>query len=262
MSDKERAAAYRYADQIKGAAEKLLKLVENPPYKYQNSFRLMPGRVEAAETIVAAAAALWNSDWRIIDVEGAIAAAIMLPDSEFPRDPSGNLTADASAELDLYERYTALNQRPAKSGGLKMTRNAFCERVLNARLANPRWGWVGVKESETEDPGALFIFAWEHNKRRNGEGTVGFFHRDVSVDENTGRRRPGHRDALEKIGRAVSGELETFVVWQTAVDAAATPKSIESINGEYVTRCDLYLDEAGYWTGALREDISLSQETN
>jgi hypothetical protein len=93
----------------------------------------------------------------------------------------------------------------------------------------------------------LYLFGWEHNKNRDGEGTVGFFHREVSVDAN-GRRRPGHRDALEKIERVVAGELKPFIVWQTAVDPTVTPKTIESINGDYVSECTLYLDEKDYWT--------------
>jgi hypothetical protein len=137
-----------------------------------------------------------------------------------------------------------------------MTRNAFCERVLEAKLTNVRWGWVGVKESETDEPGALYIFGWERNKGRDGEGTVGFFDSGVNVDQN-GRRRPGHRDALEKIERVRNGELEAFVVGQRAVDPNVTPKTIDTIKAEFVTRCELYVDDKGYWTGKLQDNVAL-----
>jgi hypothetical protein len=257
LSDKERASTYRYAGQVQRAAEKVLELIEHPPAKYQESFRLMPDRGDVAERLFDAASRLWNSDWHINEIDGVLTVSIPLLDAELPADDFGNVASDVHEEMDLYEKFVAMGSMPPKSYGLKMTRNAFCEQVLEAKLTNSRWGWVGVKESGTHEPGALYIFGWEHNKERDGEGSVGFFHSEVSVDPNTGRRRPGHRDALEKIARVQNDELEAFVVWQNAVDPSATPKTIDSINGEFVTRCELYIDDNGYWTGRLLDNVAL-----
>ncbi len=107
------------------------------------------------------------------------------------------------------------------------------------------------KSSDTED-GEFYIFGWEHNKNRDGENTVGLFSKEVGLDNN-GRRRPGHRDALEKIERVQSGELKPYIAWQTAIDPKASPRTIESLNSEFVTACDLYIDQKGYWTAKLLE---------
>ena len=134
-----------------------------------------------------------------------------------------------------------------------MSRNAFCEQVLGALLTNSRWGWVGVKEPSDTEIGELYIFGWEHNRNRDGENTLGLFSAEVGLDNN-GRRRPGHRDALEKIERVQSRELTPYIVWQTAIDPKSSSKTIESLNGEFVTACDLYIDHKGYWTAKLLEN--------
>ena len=166
------------------------------------------------------------------------------------------LNPEYADEQRRYEAFDKLTDVSTTTTRLKLTRNAFCETILGAELANPRWGWVGVKEPESDEPGALYIFGWEHNRGTDGPDTVGLFHSKLEVDER-GRRRPGHRDALEKIQRAITGELKPFVVWQTAVDPESDRKRIESINGDYVSEVDLYIDKNGFWTGRIGNPVRL-----
>ena len=165
---------------------------------------------------------------------------------------------DTFSKLNLRAEKNARDARIRKTTEkLKLTRNQFCENVLGAKLTNSRWGWVGAKEGRNGEQGSLYLFGWEHNKGRDGENTVGLFHKNVGVDAK-GRRRPGHRDALEKIERVITGELKPYIVWQTAADPTAAPKTIESINGGYVSSCELYIDDKGYWTAKLLDQISLT----
>ena len=260
LSDAERAANYRYAGRVEKTIEKLWELLENPPEKYRENFGLMPNRGEAADLLFSCAARIYNTDWRCTETEkGELAIEIVLPDALPDGETEESFRRSTDAEWDAWARYKQLSStqpRPHRGRALKMTRNAFCEQILGANLTNPRWGWVGVKEGMDGEKGALYLFGWEHNKDRDGQGTVRFFHQEVGVDAN-GRRRPGHRDALEKIGRVICGELKPYIVWQKAEDPEVTPKTIESINAEYVSEVELYVDSEGFWTGRIGKSVQL-----
>ncbi|MDC0361771.1 hypothetical protein OAN12_01845 [Halioglobus sp.] len=260
LSDAERAQNYRYAARVEKTIDKLWELLSNPPEKYQGQFFLMPNRGEAADALFSCAALIYDSDWRCTETkQGELAIEIILPESLPDGETEASFVESQEKEWDAWDRYKKVaSAKPRKSSALKITRNAFCDQVLGAKLTNSRWGWVGVKEGESGEKGALYLFGWEHNKGRDGEGTIGFFHKEVGLDAN-GRRRPGHRDALEKIERVLAGELKPYIVWQTAEDPTAKRKTIESFNGAFISECELYLDDSGWWTGRIGDPVSLSQ---
>ncbi len=194
-----------------------------------------------------------SAEW--VETEDGVGFQFILPlDPDLPElQPETVLELNPKfLAYEAWKKEKAAAQQQSKK--VAMSRNAFCEEVLKATLTNPRWGWVGVKEGKGGERGALYLFAWEHNRCRDGEGTVGLFHSEVSTDAN-GRRRPGHRDALEKIDRVQAGELIPYVVWQAAEDPNASKKIIESMNAEFITACELYIDGKGFWNALLGKDV-------
>lgn len=256
-TDAERAARYRYAKRLQKTADKLYDLLKSAPPKYKEDYRLLPFDIDFL--LFDCVSEVLNTPVEFIGEGDRIGVRFML-EMEYPSEAENAEAAEEALDYQYWKKAMEAMSLAAKApAALKMTRNAFCEQVLEAKLANSRWGWVGVKEGSEGQPGSLYLFGWEHNKGCDGEGTVGFFHKEVGVDGN-GRKRPGHRDALEKIERVQSGELKPFVVWQKADDPAATVKKIESINGVFVSECDLYIDDKGYWTGRIGDQKSIQGE--
>jgi hypothetical protein len=257
MSDAERAANYRWAQRMEKALGKVQTLIAATPKKYKDNPGLSPVETEWE---------LWNCLEELLETdiefqkEGeAEYVRFKIPNfgRNFGRYTRGQLSAIADYDTYIEAKHFNLAQR-ASPAQVKTSRNEFCKNVLGAELTNLRWGWVGIKEVKKGNTGELFIFAWEHNKGSDGEGTVRLFHKDASVDAN-GRKRPGHRDALQKIERAVQGEFIPFVVWQVAQEINETPKKIEFINSSFVSRVELYVDEEGFWTGKICEDIPIGE---
>ncbi|MEH6585036.1 MAG: hypothetical protein V7720_00685 [Halioglobus sp.] len=255
-TDAERAARYRYAKRLEKTANKLHDLLKNAPSKYKEDFRLLPFDIDYI--LFDCVSEVLDAPVEYVDEGERVGVRFML-DMEYPTEEAVD---EINEEVNDFQRWRNALSAKSLSGNsavaLKMTRNAFCDRVLGAELANSRWGWVGVKEGESGKQGALYLFGWEHNKGRDGEGTVGLFHKEVGVDVN-GRRRPGHRDALEKIERVLSGELKPYIVWQTAEDPTAKRKTIASFNGAYVSECELYVDKSDWWVGRVGSSVSLPQ---
>jgi hypothetical protein len=246
MTSKERVSRFRLKQSIEKTVAKLQRLVEQTPEDLVFGPEIECTLIDVLGVIVGAPA-----EW--VETHDQIGFRFMQDKGE-----EGQIDDDQLLRLSPeITEYMEWKERQAEKASKvksyqKLTRNAFCEQVLSAHMANPRWGWVGVKETETSEPGALYLFAWEHNIGRDGEGTVGLFSKEVGLDKH-GRRRAGHRDALEKIERVRSGELKPFVVWQRAVEPNANPRVVEGFNAEFVNACDLYIDEKGYWIAKLGE---------
>jgi hypothetical protein len=247
MTSRERVARFRYAKSLETTLAKLQRLITEVPSDFS-----YPPDVELC--LIDVLGSVVGVEAEFVETEKHFGFQFMLEKSEELEGIGENTVLRLSPEASEY--YEWRENEASKAATVKahenMTRNAFCEQVLGARLANPRWGWVGVKEPTDTEEGELYIFGWEHNRNRDGENTLGLFSKEVSLDDN-GRRRPGHRDALEKIERAQSGELKPYIVWQSAVEPKASSKTIENLNGEFVTACDLYIDQKGYWTANLLE---------
>ena len=255
LSDAERAKHYRYATQLMNAVGKLGRLMDEMPEKYRKNPHLLPVELEFDLLIIMNR--LYQSEFDFMEIDGeqyvAWKTRPILAENDIDQ-------LESDVEIESFQKYignvrasSVPAQEPKATNALKMTRNAFCEQVLGAKLANARWGWVGIKEKQDEADGALYLFGWE--SKLDGD-TLVLFHKEVGVDNN-GRRRPGHRDALEKIGRAVAGELTPYVVWQTAVDPEVSPKTIESINGDYITECELFINDDGFWAARLLRNLTL-----
>jgi len=245
MTSKERVARFRYAKSLETTVSKLQRLITEAPSDFQ-----YPPEVEFC--LIDMLGGVIGVEAEFIETEDHLGFRFMLAKEEGFEEIGEETVLKLSPEISEY--YEWRENKASKAATVKthqkMNRNAFCEQVLGAQLANSRWGWVGVKEPTDTEEGELYIFGWEHNRNRDGENTLGLFSKEVGFDNN-GRRRPGHRDALEKIERAQSGELKPYIVWQTAIDPEASPRTIESLNGEFVTACDLYIDQKGYWTAKL-----------
>ncbi len=123
-------------------------------------------RGEAADALFSCAALIYDSDWRCTETkQGELAIEIILPESLPDGETEASFVKSQEKECDAWDRYKKVaSAKPRKSSALKITRNAFCDQVLGAKLTNSRWGWVGVKEGESGEKGALYLFGWEHNK--------------------------------------------------------------------------------------------------
>lgn len=257
MSDAKRAAKYRWAHRMERAMGKVTELIAAMPQKYKDNRSSSP--VETEWLLWECLADLLKTDIEFVKEGEQEYVRFKIPNFGLNFGLYGK--EQTKAIID-YEEYVDAKRHAQKERAspvqVKSSRNAFCVNQLGAKLANLRWGWVGMEEELDGNPGKLYLFAWEHNKGVDGEGTVRLFHEKVSVDPN-GRKRPGHRDALEKIGRAQRDELTPYVVWQKAQDPSETPKKIEFINGSFVSRVDLYVDGEGYWTGRLCEDVPIEE---
>jgi len=257
LSEKERAARFKYKGRVEKAVEKLTSLLEHPPEGYETknlNRQLIEDLVECFQ-MMTASEIKFGASADTVGVEFLIPVRDRFLKSVGPQD-----SAEKFGEKAFYDWIDEeTDRRDDEKRMRKVTRNAFCKNVLGAQMANPRWAWVGVKEGMNGEPGALYIFGWAHKVNRNGNGTLELFHQHVSSD-GKGRKRPGHRDALEKLDRVQSGELLPFIVWQRAEDEENTTGSnaVKSINGLYVTACDLFVDDKGFWNARLENDVRLS----
>lgn len=140
----------------------------------------------------------------------------------------------------------------------KMSRGAFCEHYLNAKMANPRWSWVGVKEPKKNKKGALFLFAWEHDFDFSNLSTqvINLFPSELSNLEGR-RRHPGHRDALDNIERVLRDELTPYIVWQKAKDKTSERPALAGIVIETANECTLKKDAEDNWTAVVGKTIAL-----
>ena len=248
MTSKERVKRFRYAKSLENSLAKLQRLVSTAPPDFEFPVELELGLIDLLGNAV-------GVEPEFVQTANHVGFQFMLDKTQEIDEITEETILSLSDDVKSYGEWKGkeVSKKATARIHQKMSRNKFCEQVLGASLTNPRWGWVGVKEPSETAKGELYLFGWHHNKGRDGKNTVGLFSEDVSIDSN-GRRRPGHRDALEKIQRVQAGELEPFIVWQTAIDPEASPKSIESLNGEFVTACHLYVDKKGYWTAQLLEN--------
>ncbi len=254
LSGAERVAQHRWATNLQKTLEKAQRLLKETPQKYRDQPWTIP--IEPDGELFDCLEIFLGTEPEFLVEQGVSFVRFKLTDytTMLPADDDG--FEDYLNEINSYEAYLdskvqVRTQSEMDSKNRKLSRNAFTKGVLKADLANPRWGWVGVKEPDHDLPGELYFFAWEHNRDQDVDRSVKLFSGEVSTDEN-GRKRPGHRDALEKISLIADEGYVPFVVWQTAVDDSAARKKIESINSRFVSECQaIYQDQEGTWHARL-----------
>ena len=139
---------------------------------------------------------------------------------------------------------------------IKMSRGTFCQEYLDAKMTNPRWSWVGIKEPSDNHYGALFLFVWEHKHDWSSQEQQKIVLFPSQAQKREGKRKhPGHSDALKNIQRVIDGELIPYIIWQEAKDETAANPELSGIRVDVVNECKLEVDNNGNWTAVVGEFI-------
>ena len=252
LSDKERAHRYRYATQLERTADKLLRLVLNPPEGMSpNSPEHMTTHAVVMDCLVALMGADGNEWYEDQDRRGMLFYYERSEDdppswSELPDDALLQLNPDLVEYIDWKEK-----NKPSRTA-LKLSKIKFCREILTAEMANPRWSWVGIRKTDEQNEGSIFIFSWSHllNNLDPENPVIDLFSNEVLLT-NSGRKSPGHRDALEKLHFGIENKYTFYIVWQNAVDESAEVLKGTSINGEFLTIFEPNLNEDNIWQAKL-----------
>jgi len=278
LSDKERSRRYRYASQLERAADKLMRLLQEPPEgmhvdSIENSDTLATV-MDCLVYLMGADGNEWvegedrdgmlfyhkKAENNFSSIKSPLSKLITFDDESFegadlrcmPDDTLINLHPDYVSFLNYKKSI-----KPNRSA-LKIPKIKFCREVLTAQMTNPRSGWVGTREPDAEHEGSIFVFSWEHllNNLDSEELEIDIFPSEVGLSES-GSKSAGYRDALEKIKLGIENHFTFYIVWQKATNESEEVLIGESINGEFLTRFEPILTDANVWRARLIEHIKI-----
>lgn len=257
LSSTERARRARYASRLNRALDRIEELLGEMPHDFDIR------RIESLHdvTLIQMLAVILQRppEFSISDSHIRIAFNIPVSDQFLAEMEAWDLPDNIDLGYHAYNQWM-LQENSDRQYERKLSRGAFCKEYLQADMANPRWSWVGIREASLDNPGALFLFAWEHEYNFMSNDTQAITLFPSEIDNESGKRKhPGHRDALDKIRRVSSGELQPYIVWQAAKDETVERPELAGIQAEFVNNCQLKIDTHGNWVALVGNPVEIDE---